>query len=214
MLFLARGVPPPNPRDRGLEGTRGNKKESRDRFRRGEEHLPPSTTQQTPRYCRVLQGTVILRPQRRGLRSERPPAHMRLTKGRHLPQLRGRSRRSVPSTGAVFGSLTSTTRRTPGTPPATSTALDMKSSLVAGPDQPNARRAGGPMAGNPGGPSHERGRNPLSPVHPRGERQSALGDRGADPAVAEVEVGRVGGRLSSLAAASSAVTRHANDDEQ
>jgi hypothetical protein len=52
---------------REQEGTRGNKKESRGRLRQTEEHRPPSTTQQTQRHRRVLQGTVILRPQRRGL---------------------------------------------------------------------------------------------------------------------------------------------------
>ena len=45
----------------------GTKKESRGRLRRTEEHRPPSTTQQTRRHRRVLQGTVIPRPQRRGL---------------------------------------------------------------------------------------------------------------------------------------------------
>ena len=52
---------------REQKGTRGNKKESRGRLRRTEEHRPPSTTQQTQRHRRVLQGTVIPRPQRRGL---------------------------------------------------------------------------------------------------------------------------------------------------
>src|SRR5450759_5317750 len=52
---------------REQKGTRGNKKESRGRLRRTEEHWPPSTTQQTQRHRRVLQGTVIPRPQRRGL---------------------------------------------------------------------------------------------------------------------------------------------------
>jgi len=52
----------------------GTKKESRGRLRRTEEHRPPSTTQQTQRHRRVLQCTVIPRPQRRGLSAGRPPA--------------------------------------------------------------------------------------------------------------------------------------------
>jgi len=52
---------------REQKGTLGNKKESRGRLRRTEEHRPPSTTQQTQRHGKVLQGTVIPRPQRRGL---------------------------------------------------------------------------------------------------------------------------------------------------
>ena len=70
MPFPAPDVPPPaiaTEAWREQKGTRGNPRESRGRLRQAEAPLPPSTTSQTPRHRRVLQGTVILRPQRSGL---------------------------------------------------------------------------------------------------------------------------------------------------
>jgi len=103
MLFPALGFHLPaiaTEASREQKGTRGNRKESRGRLRRTEEHRPPSTTQQTQRHRRVLQGTVILRPQRRGLSGGTPagqePVPIRVGGQTRIPS-RERPRRRSPS---------------------------------------------------------------------------------------------------------------------
>ena len=94
---------------REQKGTEGTPGKAGANFDRQKNTRPPSTKQQTPRHSRVLQGTVIPRPQRRG-RLVGAPAGQESLPIRSRQARQDRDRRRAPPRRRIHSTLALSTR--------------------------------------------------------------------------------------------------------